>query len=83
MVDHDDKIWIGTWDKGLKKYDPVTKEIFKYFKKICQKKIGTVTETRQPDGNPLIWIDGPNKAFDPRRNKFIHPSIRPTREIYV
>jgi ligand-binding sensor domain-containing protein/two-component sensor histidine kinase len=74
MVDHEDKIWIGTWDKGLKKYDPVTKEIFNYFKTICPKKIGTVAETRQPDGNPLIWIDGPNIAFDPLRNKFIHPS---------
>ena len=30
LEDHENKIWIGCWEQGLKKYDPETKKIIDF-----------------------------------------------------
>jgi ligand-binding sensor domain-containing protein/two-component sensor histidine kinase len=68
-TDHEGKLWMGTWGKGLKKFDPATKKITTYS---FDKNISSIAETKQSDGNYLIFINGSLTAFDPLQNKFLH-----------
>lgn len=75
-IDHEGKIWLGTWDRGLKKYDPVTKTITT-FPEINNGQIVSLAEIKQPNGSYLIWINGNFQAFDPATNKVIQLPIAP------
>ncbi len=72
---HDGKIWVGTWDGGLKSYDPETKKILTYVGKEGPRNINTIAETKQPDGNYLLWVNGSLITFDQAQNKFIHQPL--------
>lgn len=76
IVDHEGKIWVGTWDKGLKKFDPVTKTIAT-FPVINNKDIISIAEIKQPTGKYLIWINGYSRAFDPTTGKVTQLQISP------
>lgn len=72
IEDHEGNIWAGSWDKGLKKYDPATKKIINYY---TPHNISTIAEIKQSDGHYLLWINGSLMAFDPAENKYIHFSL--------
>ncbi len=71
IIDHTGKIWIGTWDKGLKKYDPETKSISTY-PLSSKSEVNCIAEIKQPGGNYILWINGNSRAFDPTANKEIY-----------
>jgi ligand-binding sensor domain-containing protein/two-component sensor histidine kinase len=72
IEDHENNIWIGSWERGLKKYDPITKQISEIDTTGRPRNITSLAETEQPDGNYLIWMNGSLAAFDPTQNRFIH-----------
>ncbi len=72
IIGHSDKLWIGTWDKGLKEFDPKTKKITTWRPhslKDCN--IGSVAEIKQNNGKYLIYVNGSSLAFEPDRNQFL------------
>ncbi|HEU5054289.1 MAG TPA: two-component regulator propeller domain-containing protein [Hanamia sp.] len=82
IEDHEGKIWAGTWEKGLKKYDPATKKIIDYIN--GPSNITTIAEIKQSDMDHLIWVNGTLTAFDMKENKFINfsvPNISPSLTI--
>ncbi len=76
VIDHEGKIWMGTWDKGLKKFDPVKKTITT-FPVNNNEEIISLAETKQPNGSYLIWINGYFQAFDPSTHKVIRLPVAP------
>src|SRR6185437_12039079 len=89
MVGHNGEIWIGTWDQGLKKYDPKTKKITSYSLK-SNEEINSIAEIKQPGGNYILWLNGNSRAFDPDKNKEIflqetlsYPKIPTIQNLYV
>ena len=70
LIDHSGIIWIGTWDKGLKKYDPIKKRVYT-FRVNQNEDISSLTEIKQPNGNYILWVNGNTWAFDPSDNKMI------------
>ena len=69
------KLWIGTWDKGLKEFDPVSKKITTYpLPLVKQSNIVCITETEPINGKYLVYINGNSCAFDPDQDKFIIPN---------
>ena len=72
IADPENKIWIGCWERGLKKYDPETKKIVDFDTTGSPGNITSLTETKQPGGHELIWMNGASLAFDPTQNIFIH-----------
>ena len=76
IVDHEGKIWIGTWDKGLKKFDPVTK-IVSTFSIDKENNIYSIAEIKEPGGSYILWLNGDFRAFDPSTNKVIDLPVSP------
>lgn len=76
IIDHEGNVWMGTWDKGLKKYDPISKEVSTYDVK-TNEEITSLAEVKQPDGNYLIWINGNFKAFDPLNKRVVTMPVSP------
>ncbi len=74
--DHEGNIWIGTWDKGLKKFNPVTKTITTYPAN-HNGEIISLAEIKQSNGSYLICFNGYLQAFDPFVNKEIQLPIAP------
>ncbi len=72
IADNENKIWIGCWERGIKKYDPGSKKIIDFDTTGSPGNITSLAETKQPDGHDLIWANGPLLAFDPAQNLFIH-----------
>ncbi len=70
-VDHAGNIWIGTWDKGLKEFDPITKKIATYLYDAVPE-IHSIAEMKQPDGNYVFWLNGNFSGFDPLKSVFFN-----------
>ena len=75
VIDHSGKLWIGTWDKGLKEFDPISKKIIthafptgKYFN------IESIAEARPTDSSWCIMVNYNSLWFDIHQNKFITSS---------
>ena len=80
IIGHSGKLWVGTWDKGLKEFDPVSKTITTYpLPLVTQSNIACITETEQNNGKRLVYVNGNLCAFDPDQNKFItlNGSLKP------
>ena len=70
VVDHSGKIWSGTWDKGLKEFDPITKKINTH--KFNQPaNIFSIAEIKQTDGY-TFWVNGITAGFDETQQKWTH-----------
>ena len=65
---HSGVIWAGTWDKGLKEFDPVSKTLTTHTVE-DNFAITTLAEIRQADGKYILWLNGALKIFDPEENK--------------
>ncbi|MEO9022506.1 MAG: two-component regulator propeller domain-containing protein [Ginsengibacter sp.] len=72
IINHSGKLWIGTWDKGLKEFDPVSQKIVSHSppggKDI---NIHSITEAHQYDGSSLILFNSISTGFDIQKDKFI------------
>ena len=71
IIDHRGILWIGTWNKGLKEYDPSTKKVTTHKIPGNYSTITSIAEIKQPDGKYILWLNGNFYRFDPERNKFI------------
>ena len=76
IIDHEGKIWLCTWDKKLKKFDPVTKTVTTFLLN-NNEEIVSLAEIKQPNGSYLISINGNFQAFDPATSKVIQLPIAP------
>lgn len=84
---HDGNMWMGSWENGLKKYDPSTRKLITIAAPAGQKNITSLAETKQPDGHYLMWVNGSLIAFDENLNKYIqfqppqnlNPSVKITK----
>lgn len=89
IVDHAQKIWVGSWGKGLKKFDPATKNITTYSISGAPV-ITSIAEIIQPSGNFILWLNGDFIGFDPVKNEKINfqlpskfPSLPKIRYLYT
>ncbi len=57
VFDHQGNIWMGTWDRGLKKYNPVNKKLFTYPVN-HRGEIISLAEIKQSNGSYLICFNG-------------------------
>jgi ligand-binding sensor domain-containing protein/two-component sensor histidine kinase len=71
IIDHSGKIWIGSWNKGLKEYDPKSKKITLHSQPGKLSNIITIAEIKNPGGKYLLSINNSRLAFDEQKNKFI------------
>jgi ligand-binding sensor domain-containing protein/two-component sensor histidine kinase len=71
IIDHHGIFWIGTWDKGLKEYDAVTKKITTYKSRKNDYAITSIAEIKEPDGKYILWINANLYRFDLQKNQFI------------
>lgn len=72
IIGHTGKLWIGTWDKGLKEFDPDSKKLITHA--LPQGKhfnIESIAETRPGDSSWRIMVNYNSMWFDIRQNKFI------------
>lgn len=73
IFDHSQKLWIGTWDKGLKEYDPVTKKITTYQPQLSKfLNVNCLAEVKQNNGKYLIYLNGNSLAFEPVQKQFLN-----------
>lgn len=71
IIDHRGIFWIGSWNKGLKQYDPFTKKITTYESPGTYSPITSIAEIKQPDDKYILWLNGNFYRFDLQKNKFI------------
>src|SRR6185312_4057240 len=71
IIDHLGILWIGSWNKGLKKYDPVTKKITTYDPPGQNSTITSIAEIKQSDDKYILWLNGNFYRFDLEKNEFI------------
>ncbi len=71
IIDHLGILWIGSWNKGLKKYDPVTKKITTYDPPGPNSTITSIAEIKQSDDKYILWLNGNFYRFDLEKNEFI------------
>jgi signal transduction histidine kinase/ligand-binding sensor domain-containing protein len=72
-VDHEQNIWAGFWNTGLKKYDTHAGRLIGLERSVRNNQtVSCINEIKQPDGNYLIWVDGNLLAFDERENAYFN-----------
>lgn len=70
-VDHEQNVWAGFWNTGLKKYDTHSGKIVAIeHKKNNDHTVSYINELKQPNGDYVIWINGSLEAFDERKNSY-------------
>lgn len=62
------KIWLGTFSKGLKSYDPIKKELLSFG---TNENISALAEERDADGKNELWIGEQFVIFDLAHQSFI------------
>ncbi len=72
-VDHEQNIWAGFWNAGLKKYDRSTGKVTGVEKnEAAFHTISCINEIKQTDGTYVLWINGDLQAFDERTNTYFN-----------
>ena len=71
IIDHTGKIWIGSWNKSLKEYDPESRKITLYARPGKLSNIIGLTEMKNPEGDYLLWINDCRQVFEEEQNRFI------------
>ncbi|HET6994797.1 MAG TPA: two-component regulator propeller domain-containing protein, partial [Chitinophagaceae bacterium] len=72
-VDHEQNIWAGFWNTGLKKYDTRTGRVISIEQKsTSDHTISSINEIKQSDGNYFLWVNGELAAFDENTNTYFN-----------
>ncbi|HQI41677.1 MAG: hypothetical protein B6D44_15480 [Ignavibacteriales bacterium UTCHB2] len=71
IIDHLGKIWVGTWDNGIKKFDPLTKRLSTYMDSKFIDPINCLAEIKQSDNSYNILINGNCYTFDEQQERLI------------
>jgi signal transduction histidine kinase/ligand-binding sensor domain-containing protein len=90
-ADHENRIWAGFWNVGLKRYDPATGKLLEYGEKFnYANTVSSIIEKKQPDGSYLLWLDGNLLAFDEKKETYFNfqqplaekdfPAVRPVHQ---
>ncbi|MEO7308992.1 MAG: histidine kinase [Chitinophagaceae bacterium] len=67
----DGHLWIGTWSKGLKEYDPVSKKLVSYTNlPDAPSNVVRIENIRTADGTSLLLLNGRLQYFDPVAHVF-------------
>ncbi|MCO6498621.1 MAG: hypothetical protein J5I50_13285 [Chitinophagaceae bacterium] len=72
IIDHSGKIWYGTWDEGIKTFDPQTKKVTTFSSKNnYDRQIRSILEVKQNDGTYHICFNNYFQYYDTRLNRII------------
>lgn len=72
IFDHTGKVWYGTWDDGVKRFDPETKQV-KVFKNLQEpgRQIRTILELKQRDGRYRIYLNSFYQYYDAASDEIV------------
>ena len=71
FVDHQQNVWAGFWNTGLKKYDVHTRQLTDFGTKLPNHTVSCIREIkRSGDNNYALWLDGNLLAFDETSNSY-------------
>jgi ligand-binding sensor domain-containing protein len=87
----DNRLWVGTWQYGLKLFDKKTGRVTNYLKQPgWPGSVSSIAKVTQPNGSSLLWLNGNLNAFDPANTLFFQykkPLLLPVypdvKNIYV
>lgn len=66
-----DKLWIGTWQTGLKLFYKKKGQVINYISNNAPSSIYSITKILQPgSSNPVLWLNGNLTAFNPSTSTF-------------
>ncbi len=65
-----DKLWVGTWQTGLKLFDKKTRQVTSYASNDAPSSIFSITKVLQPGSNPVLWVNGNLTAFNTTTSSF-------------
>jgi signal transduction histidine kinase/ligand-binding sensor domain-containing protein len=72
-IDHEQNVWAGFWNTGLKKYDPRTGRVTSLEQKTTtDHTISCINEIKQADGSYVLWVNGELAAFDENTNSYFN-----------
>jgi len=73
IIDHEQNIWAGFWNTGLKKYNTTTSELTDFGSAFNhQHTVSRISEIRRPGNNYILWLDGDLLAFDEKTNSYFN-----------
>ncbi|MEI9957126.1 MAG: two-component regulator propeller domain-containing protein [Ferruginibacter sp.] len=87
LNDANNKLWVGSWQYGLKLFDKKTGEVTNYVNPSNYlTPVFSIAKVVQADGKALLWLNGNLNAFDPATSTFFqykkplllseYPSVR-------
>lgn len=87
LNDANNKLWVGSWQYGLKLFDKKTGEVINYPNPSNYlTPVFSIAKVVQADGKELLWLNGNLNAFDPATSTFFqykkplllseYPSVR-------
>jgi len=72
-LDHDQNVWAGFWNTGLKKYEVSSGKVFDFGRQLhYHRSVFYINEIRQPDGDYLLWLNGDLLAYDEKNDNFFN-----------
>ncbi|MEO6820919.1 MAG: histidine kinase [Ginsengibacter sp.] len=66
----DNKLWVGTWQTGLKLFDKKTGKVISYTGPGVPSSIFSIVKVEQPGHNDVLWLNGNLIAFNPSTSSF-------------
>jgi len=72
FVDHEQNIWAGFWNTGLKKYDVHTGQLTDFGYKLRDHTVSCIREIKRPGDKYILWLDGNLLAFDEATNSYFN-----------
>jgi ligand-binding sensor domain-containing protein len=71
LNENDNKLWVGSWQYGLKLFDKKTGKVTNYFKSSENpSSVYSIAKVLQPNGRYFLWLNGNLSAFNPSNNSF-------------
>lgn len=73
IISHTGKLWIGTWDKGIKEYDPVLNEVTTWGPDSTKNlNVGSLSEIKQNNGKYILCVNGNSLGLEPGKHRLFH-----------
>ena len=69
LADAGNEIWIGTWGKGLKRFNKQDATVTTYLQK--ESNISSITSIPLANRNQLLWLSGVSRTFNPVNKSFV------------
>ncbi|MGC4101722.1 sensor histidine kinase [Ferruginibacter sp.] len=70
LNESNNRLWVGSWQYGLKLFDKKTKQVTDYVNPDYPFEISSIVKVPQPGGSEVIWLNGNLNAFNPSTGTF-------------